>query len=69
MDDLGVFLPEGLPIHFYHGTEDAIAPIAHLDLYAKAVPQARFTRLDGRDHALNNDLKEIAADIRELAHG
>ncbi len=67
MNDLGVFLPEGLPVYLYHGADDAIAPIAHLDLYAKAIPQARARRLPGRDHALNNDLKEIAADIRRTA--
>ncbi len=63
MDNLGLYLPEGLPVFLYHGTEDPIVPVAHLDLYAKAIPQAQGKRLAGRDHALNNDLKDIAADV------
>jgi predicted alpha/beta hydrolase family esterase len=59
-------LPRGVPIYLYHGSEDDTAPIAHLDLYAKAIPQAVTRRLEGRDHQLNNDLSEVAIDIRAL---
>jgi alpha-beta hydrolase superfamily lysophospholipase len=38
----------------------------HVDLYEKAIPQALFRRLAGRDHQLNEDLSEVAADIRKL---
>jgi predicted alpha/beta hydrolase family esterase len=62
----GAHLPKGVPIHLYHGSDDDIAPIAHLDLYAKAIPQAIAHRLDGRDHQLNDDLRELARDIRRL---
>lgn len=64
--DLGARLPEGVPIHFYHGLEDEVAPPSHVKLYARAVPQARIHRLPGRDHQLNNDLREIAAAILSL---
>jgi hypothetical protein len=42
-------------------------PFAHLDLYATAIPGATVHRLEGRDHALNNDLAEVAAGIRAFA--
>ncbi len=67
--DLGVRLPQGVPIHFYHGLEDAVAPPAHVDLYARAVPQAHVHRLLGRDHQLNNDLREVASAILSLGYG
>ncbi len=64
--DLGARLPQGVPIHFYHGLKDEIAPPSHVDLYARVVPQARVHRLPGRDHQLNNDLSEVAAAISQL---
>lgn len=65
--DLGARLPQGVPIHFFHGLEDEVAPPSHVELYARAVPQARVHRLPGRDHQLNNDLSEVAAAILSLA--
>jgi pimeloyl-ACP methyl ester carboxylesterase len=64
--DLGSRLPSGVPIHFFHGLEDQEAPPAHVDLYVRLVPQARVHRLPGRDHQLNNDLREVAATILSL---
>jgi len=67
--DLGARLPRGLPIHFYHGLDDETAPPSHAELYARAVPQARVHRLPGRNHQLNDDLKEVGAAIRSLEAG
>jgi predicted alpha/beta hydrolase family esterase len=67
--DLGARLPSGVPIFLYHGLEDETAPPAHVELYARAVPQARVHRLADRDHQLNNDLREVAAAIRSLETG
>jgi len=64
--DLGARLPRAVPIHFFHGLDDDTAPPSHVDLYARAVPQARVHRLPGRDHQLNDDLKEVAAIILSL---
>lgn len=64
--DLGARLPKGVPIHLYHGLEDEVAPPSHIEHYSRAVPQARVHRLRGRDHQLNNDLKEVAAAILSL---
>jgi uncharacterized RDD family membrane protein YckC/predicted alpha/beta hydrolase family esterase len=61
--DLGARLPPGVPVHLFHGLEDETAPPGHADLYARAIPQARNHRLAGRDHQLNDDLREVAAAI------
>jgi predicted alpha/beta hydrolase family esterase len=65
--DLGERLPEGMPVLLYHGEADAEVPAAHVDRYAAAIPTARVRRLPGRDHQLNDDLAEVARDIRALA--
>jgi uncharacterized protein len=64
-DDLGRRLPD-VPVFLYHGSDDEIAPIAHLDLYARAIPQAVARRLEGLNHQLNDDMTEVARDIKEL---
>jgi hypothetical protein len=64
--DLGARLPWATPVFLYHGSADDTAPIAHLGLYKKAIPQAHAHRLAGRDHQLNDDLSEVARDIRTL---
>jgi hypothetical protein len=66
MSDLGRRLPALTPVFLYHGSEDETAPVEHVGLYARAIPQAFVRRLDGRDHQLNNDMSEIAVDIRRL---
>jgi len=63
---IGAALPEGMPIYLYHGSKDEIAPFAHVDLYAKTIPQAVVRRLAGRNHQLDDDLREVARDIRSL---
>lgn len=64
--DIGARLPADVPIHFYQGLNDEVGPSAHVDLYARAVPQARVHRLPRRDHQLNNDLREVAGAISSL---
>ncbi len=64
--DLGAHLPKGVPIDFYQGLADQTAPPLHVELYARAVPQARVHRLSGRDHQLNSDLSEVARAILSL---
>jgi predicted alpha/beta hydrolase family esterase len=62
--DLGARLPSGVPVHLFHGSKDETAPPSHAELYAKAIPQAEVHRLHGRDHQLNNDLREVAEVVR-----
>lgn len=64
--DLAARLPAGTPVLLYHGEEDAEVPVAHVERYRAAIPHARVRRLPGRDHQLNDDLTEVARDLREL---
>ena len=64
--DLGERLPAAAPIFLYHGENDAEVPVAHVERYAAALPRAHVRRLAGRDHQLNDDLSEVARDIREV---
>ncbi len=59
-------LPESLRVLLYHGTDDDSVPTAHVQLYARAIPHATVRVLADRDHQLNNDLTEVARDIRAL---
>jgi pimeloyl-ACP methyl ester carboxylesterase len=61
--DLGVRLPQGVPVHVFHGLQDETAPPSHADLYGRAIPQAQMHQLPGRDHQLDNDLSEVARAI------
>ena len=57
-------VPGDVPVFIYHGTADEIVPVEHLQLYARAIPKASIRVLSDRDHQLNNDLSEVARDIR-----
>ena len=59
-------LPQGVPIFLYHSRDDEWVPFAHLALYAEKIPQATIREFDGRGHQFNNDLSELAADIKNL---
>jgi pimeloyl-ACP methyl ester carboxylesterase len=62
--DLGARLPQGVPVHVFHGLQDETVPPAHADLYAHVVPQAHLHRLPRCGHQLDNDLSEVANAIR-----
>jgi predicted alpha/beta hydrolase family esterase len=66
MADLGEELPARTPVYIYHGSKDETAPLAHAGLYAKAIPRAVVRQLAGRNHQLDDDMSEVAADIRRL---
>jgi uncharacterized protein len=59
-------LPRGASVFLYHSRDDEVVPFAHLALYAAQLPQATVRAFDGRGHQFNNDLAEVAADIRSL---
>jgi predicted alpha/beta hydrolase family esterase len=65
--DLGAKLPAQSPVYLYQGSADETVPAKHAELNAKAIPQAVVRKLSGRDHQLDNDMSEVAADIRELS--
>ena len=58
---------KALPVFFYHSRDDDIVPITHLALHAEKFPQAMVREFDGRGHQFNNDLSEVAADIKSLS--
>lgn len=64
--DVAKRFPEGVPIFLYHGTADETVPVAHVERFARLLPQAKVRRLAGRDHQLGEDLTEVAEDIRAL---
>lgn|SRR5688572_113436 len=66
LPDLGARPFKETPIYLCHGTKDETVPFGHVDLYAQTIPQAVVRRLSGRDHQLNNDISEVAADIQRL---
>ena len=59
-------VPKDTPVYLYHGRADQSVPFAHAQMYAKALPQVILRPLDGRDHQLNDDLSEVADEIRQL---
>jgi pimeloyl-ACP methyl ester carboxylesterase len=64
--DLAERLPAGMPVFLYQGSEDDTVPFEHLQLHATALPQATIRVLSRRNHQLNDDLAEVARDIRSL---
>jgi predicted alpha/beta hydrolase family esterase len=64
--DASTRLPDGVPFYIYHGTADQIVPVSHLGMLMKALPGALVRRLEGRDHQLNDDLSDVAQDIKCL---
>lgn len=65
--DFAERLPAALSVFLYHGTDDDTVPTAHVHLHARAIPRAAVRVLAHRDHQLNNDLGEVARDIRSLS--
>jgi uncharacterized protein len=55
-----------VPLFLYHGRADEIVPFSHLAMYAKALPHAIVSAVAGRNHQLNDDLTEVADDIKRL---
>jgi predicted alpha/beta hydrolase family esterase len=65
MPDLKGFPPH-LPVFVYHGAADTEVPPNHMKLYAKSIPHVTTRLLVDRDHQINDDLSELAQDIRGL---
>lgn len=60
--------PAHIPLFIYHGMEDETVPVAHLAMYARALPHAVVRALPARDHQLNDDMTEVAHDIENLTN-
>jgi serine hydrolase len=59
--------PELPPTILFHSRDDEEIPFAHLDLYAKRLPEARTQLLEGNGHLYDRgDLSEIVGAVRSL---
>jgi predicted alpha/beta hydrolase family esterase len=65
--DFAERLPVDVPLFLYQGTADETVPVDHARRYAESIPRATVHLIAGRDHQLNDDLREVARDIRSLA--
>jgi predicted alpha/beta hydrolase family esterase len=59
-------LPKNASVFLYHTRDDEIVPFSHLDLYSKLLPQAIVREINKGGHQLNNDLSQVAKDIKLL---
>ena len=59
-------LPNGVPVFLYHSRDDEWVPFTHLAKYVERIPQATVREFDGRGHQFNNDVSEVAEDIKSL---
>jgi uncharacterized protein len=57
---------KAFPVFFYHSRDDDIVPFTHLARHAEKFPGATIRAFAGRGHQFNNDLSEVAADIKSL---
>jgi predicted alpha/beta hydrolase family esterase len=65
-EDVSGRLALGLPVFLYHGADDTVVPEAHVHLHARALGHAVVRTLERRDHQLDNDMSEVARDIRSM---
>jgi predicted alpha/beta hydrolase family esterase len=63
---LASLFPDDAPLYLYHGRDDEIVPFSHVGMFAKAFPHATIRRFEGRNHQLNDNLSQLAHDIRRL---
>jgi uncharacterized protein len=64
--DVASKFPKDASVFLYQTRNDEIVPFSHLALYAKLLPQAIMREIDKGGHQLNNDLSQVAADIKLL---
>lgn len=64
--DIASKFPKNASVFLYHTRDDEIVPFSHLALYAKLLPRAIIREVDRGGHQLNNDLSQVAKDIKLL---
>jgi predicted alpha/beta hydrolase family esterase len=65
-EDFPDHLPKEVPIFLYHNRDDPEVPFAHLALYAAKLPQATVREGASGGHQFDNDLTQVAQDIKSL---
>lgn len=65
-EDLASTLAGKSPMYVYHSRDDEVVPFEHLALYAERLPRAVIHGFDGRGHQFDDDLSDVARDIKKL---
>jgi uncharacterized protein len=65
-EDFSDKLPKDIPTFFYQCKDDDVVPFNHFMLYKKNIPWAIFREMTLGGHQLNNDLTQVANDIKSL---
>lgn len=53
-------------ISFYHSKDDPVVPFIEMEKYRKALPKARYTVFENREHFGQEEFPEIVEDIKNL---
>lgn len=64
--NLTKFSKQGGEIIFFHGSDDVVVPLAELEQYKRALPEAETHVLPAPDHFVREEFGEILARIRQL---
>jgi uncharacterized protein len=62
-DDFAARLPAIRRLFLYHSRDDTEIPLAHVERYARALPQAVVRDLDGYGHLFDKPCPELVRDI------
>lgn len=65
-EDFANTLPKGVLIFLYHSRDDEEVSFSNLAQYADKLPQAIIREIASGGHQLNNDLTQVALDIKNL---
>jgi predicted alpha/beta hydrolase family esterase len=65
-EDFASKIPKEVSMFLYHSRDDEVVPFAHAALYAQKLPRATVRVFDGRGHQFDDDLSEVAQDIKRL---
>ncbi len=64
--DFAANLPKNNRIFFYHCQDDEVVTLQQLAIYRQELPEATFRDLQNGGHQLDNNLKWVAKDIKDL---
>jgi predicted alpha/beta hydrolase family esterase len=64
--DVASKVPSGASVFLCHCRDDAVVSFDHLALFAEVFPQAKVRAIDKGGHQFNNDLSDVARDIKSL---
>jgi len=68
-EDISILADRAERILLYHSKDDPVVPISEMDKYARAIPGAIATTLDGRGHILDGDFPELSDVLGKILSG